>query len=233
MTTNGFNPRAGLALLLGVGLASAPAGAGMLGTGPITDRAHFDSIAHTLIDFETRGNATPINLIDGQTMALPVNEYAAQGVTISAGVNWVNDGTPAFNAAQNLAGMGLISIPSTSTNTFTIFFTGEVRSVAVWVANNFMVDPAGPTLTFRDAANNILRTESFGNQTGGSPFVDARVSVADYGYAGAFSQTPIASLTITKATAIVDNLIFSSAVPAPGALPILLSAALFSARRRR
>jgi len=235
MTTNGFAIRRGAAAVLVWCTLSGSALAGELGSsGIITDKSFFNGLPNTLIDFETRGNGTPLVLIDGQTMSLPTSEYSAQGALFSSGVNWVNDGTPAFNAAQNLAGLGPNAVPSTAINTFTITFTGTVRSFAVWIANNFMVDANGPSITARDGSNQIIRTESFGNQTGGSPFVDGRVSVADYGYIGIWSQTPIASVTITKNTAIVDNLCFSSEVPAPGvvALPAI-GAALFATRRRR
>lgn len=233
MTTNGFAIRRAAAVLAGCALTGT-ALAGELGSsGIITDKSFFNGLPTTLIDFETRGNGTPLALIEGQTMSLPTSEYSAQGVVFSTGVNWVNDGTPAFNAAQNLAGLGPHAIPSTSINTFTITFTGTVRSFVIWIANNFMVDADGPTVTVRDGANQVIRTEDFGSQDGGSPFVDGRVSVADYGFMGMYSQTPIASVTITKSTAILDNLCFSSEVPAPGVFAVPMAGFAWLASRRR
>lgn len=235
MNSNGFVQRARCAAALALGALVSPVLAGEIASnGVITDKSFFNGLPTTLIDFETRGNGSALSLLEGQTMSLPTSEYSAQGALFSSGVNWVNDGTPAFNAAQNLAGMGPNAVPSTSVNTFTITFTGTVRSFAVWIANNFMVDANGPTIVARDGANQIIRTESFGNQTGGSIFVDGRVSVADYGVIGVWSQTPIASVTITKNTAIVDNLCFSSEIPAPGVVVLpAIGAAVFAVRRRR
>lgn len=211
----------------------AGAHAGIMDCGFITDQVFFEGFESTLIDFETRGNGTPLALIEGQTLTMPTAEYASFGVTFSPAVQWVNDGTPAFNAAQNLGGTAHHAIPSTSVNTFTMTFAGGVRSVGMWVANNYVTDPDGPLFTARDSDGVVIKQFTFGSQTSGSEFVHGRVLTADYGFFGLFSTVPIATVTITKSAAILDNLVFSEQIPAPGAVGALAVAGLYASRRRR
>lgn len=218
---------------------AALAGAGALliasveaGASPITDKSYFFKGPSTLIDFETDGSGAPISLIDGQTLTMPTNAYQSKGVLFSSGVKWVNDGTPAFDAAQNISGTPTISIPSSGTSSLTITFANAVHAVGIWIANNFQLDPAGPTMTARDAANNVIETVSFGNQGGGSQFVDGRIMFCDFGFMGIASESAIKSITIAKNAAILDDLIFDQ-VPAPAGAGLLGAGLAMWSRRRR
>jgi len=199
----------------------------------ITSKSFFDELPSTTITFDVTGDGAPVNLIDGQSLTMPTAEYQAQGVLFQSPILWVNDGTTAFDVVQLIGGSLDISIPSASIDSFTILFTIPVRSVGFFVANNHIVDPAGPSFIARDAQNNILQSLVFGSQDIASPFVAGRFQFVDYGFMGLTSETPIASLTINKQAAIFDDFIFSAQVPSPSSLLPLGFAAVFAARRRR
>ncbi len=212
-------------------LAALPAAAS---AAIITSKSFFAALPTTTINFDLTGAGAPVNLIDGQSLTMPTAEYQAQGVLFQSPILWVNDGTTAFDVAQLTGGSPDISIPSASISSFTILFTTPVRSVALFVANNHIIDPAGPSFIARDAQNNILQSMAFGSQSSASPFVAARFQFVDFGFMGFTSDTPIASLTINKQAAIFDDLTFSALVPAPASiLPFTLAAAFASRRRRR
>jgi hypothetical protein len=206
----------------------------------ISDASFFDSKPTTLITFETNGAGSPVTLLQGQSLAMPANEYAALGVTltgIGSSVYWVNDGNAAFDAAQTVGASPTVSIPSSLNNSFTLTFSTEVRAFGFFVANNRLIDSTGPVFVARDAGGNVIETVTFGNATNGSPFVDGTFTIpnttADYGFMGLVSSVPIASVTVTKQAAILDDLRFS-AVPAPGmGAATILGAGLLGLRRRR
>jgi MYXO-CTERM domain-containing protein len=200
----------------------------------ITDPGFFPAGQSTLINFETDGAGNPITLIDGQRQAMPSNAYAAQGVTF-AGVGsqlyWVNDGNAAFDAAQLIGGSPDNSIPSSLCNQFTLTFTTPVRAFGFFIANNRLVDAAGPSFLVKDTGGNVITTVQFG-----APFIDGTTSApnttADYGFMGYQADTLIGSVTVTKQAAILDDLRFTS-VPAPGPLALGAAGGLAMLRRRR
>lgn len=209
---------ASLALALSAGPAAADT---------IDDRGFFDPIPHTTIDFESRGDGSPLSLIDGQSLLMPANEYASLGVTFGPEVRWVNDGNPAFDAAQFIGGSPQVAIPSADVDLFDIFFSTPVRAVGMFVANNRVEDPSGPVFTAYDAGGAVLGTASFG-----AAFIDGSIGVADYGFMGILAGQDIARIRVTKEAAILDDLTFSP-VPSPGAASLLGCGALVAARRRR
>jgi hypothetical protein len=199
----------------------------------ITDPSYFSSLPTTLINFETDGAGTPITLIQGQRLTMPSNAYASQGVLFSGvgTLSWVNDGNSAFDAAQVIGGSPLNSIPSSLCNEFTMTFTVPVQAFGFFVANNRTADPTGPLFVARDSSGNILDTAAWA-----SAFIDGTITspntTADYGFMGIVSPVNIASVTVTKQSAILDDLRFSP-VPAPGALALTGAGMLVILRRRR
>lgn len=212
-------------------LVAALGTAGVAQAGVISDVSFFGSIPTTLINFETNGAGTPITLMQAQTQGMPLNAYSNLGVTFTTAINWVNDGTVAFDAAQTINGAGGNSIPSASMDTFSFNFNMPVRAFAFFVASNQGEDTVGPTFVVRDTGGNIIETVSLH-----SGFVDGTITagntVAAYGYMGVFSNVDIGSVTVTKQSAILDDLRISS-VPTPGAAAGLGLAMLGAGLRRR
>ena len=201
----------------------------------ITDTSIFSKGPSTFINFETTGAGAPIVLIDGQRLAMPTNSYSPQGVSfLGAGtstVYWVNDGNAAFDAAQAAGASLNNSIPSSLTNQFTMTFSVPVRAFGFFVANNRLVDPAGPSFVARDAAGVIIESAQFG-----PAFIDGTITtpntVADYGFMGILANRDIASVTITKQAAILDDLRFTQ-IPSPAPLALAGFGGILMLRRRR
>lgn len=225
---NTTHRRALLIAAAAIALASADAGAGI-----INNKSFFNSLPTTTINFETTGAGAAVPLVDGQTLTMPTSAYQNLGVLFQSPIAWVNDGGIDFDIAQFIGGSPDNSIPSSAVASLVIQFTTPVRSVGFFVANTYSVDGVGPTFVARDAQGNILQSVSFGTQTGASQFVAGRVGTADYGFMGLTSVTPIATLSISKQAAILDDLMFSSQIPAPASALALGALAFWAGPRRR
>lgn len=224
-----FAPRLAGLLVASAGSLAATHSAG---AALITDASYFDGIPTTVINFETDGAGNPITLIQGQRQAMPSDAYAPQGVAfVGTNMSWVNDGNSAFDAAQSIGGSPTVSIPSSVCNLFTMTFSVPVRAFGFFVVNNRTADPIGPTFVARDAQGNVLDTASWD-----AKFIDGTITtpntVADYGFMGITASDLIASVTVTKQAAIMDDLRFSP-VPTPGAVALSGVAGLVGLRRRR
>jgi hypothetical protein len=217
---------------------SALVAAGVLGFGAsashaaiIDSASFFQSIPHTLIDFETDGLGNPLSLIDGQSAVMPAAEYAAAGVTFVSAVRWVNDASPAFDAAQAIGGSPDHAIPSAFVGNFAFTFSVPVRAFGMWVINNDGADPAGPSFLAYDANNVLIESVQFQGA-----LIDGNVNdgntVATYGYMGIHADRDIARVEVRKVAATFDDLRFS-AVPAPGVAGLAGIAGLLGLRRRR
>jgi hypothetical protein len=195
--------------------------------GGIESATFFDSVPHSLVNFEHRGDGvSPVSLIAGETALLNAAEYSSLGFSFDRDIQWVNDANAMFDAAQAVGGSPQIGIPGSLHSEFEIHFATTVRAFGFWVVNNSIADHF-PQFEAFDAANNSLGYYSFGDG-----FVDGFIGVAQYGFMGISSPTPIARVRITKDYAMLDNFTFS-AVPSAGTLGILplLGASLL--RRRR
>ncbi len=217
--------------LYALGVASSLALASVASAGVISDTSYFNAFPTTLINFETDGVGTPITLIQAQSLAMPLGAYSNLGVTFVDQVNWVNDGTSAFDAAQTIGGSPVNSIPSASVSSFRFDFTVPIYAFGFFVINNAGVDPNGPRFVAKDSLGNVLDTAQFG-----AGFADGQITVgpttASYGFMGIFSNTPIARVEVTKQAAILDDLRFTS-VPTPGVGAVVGLAAAGLLRRRR
>ncbi len=227
------DPKARIRGALAVAAACAAFVTSDAGAGVITSKSFFAPLPTTAINFETNGAGTSVPLIDGQTMTMPTSAYSNLGVVFQSPIAWVNDGGIDFDIAQFLGGSPDNSIPSSSVASLVIQFTAPVRSVGFFIANTYSLDGVGPTFVARDSQGNVLESVSFGTQTGASPFVAGRIGTADYGFMGLTSATPIATLSISKQAAILDDLMFSSQIPAPAGALTLGALALWAGPRRR
>lgn len=211
-----------------IAAASSSAQAGM-----ITSKSFFNSIPTTTINFETNGAGVPVPLIDGQTLTMPTSAYQNLGVLFQSPIAWVNDGGIDFDIAQFIGGSPDNSIPSSSVGSLVIQFAAPVRSVGFFIANTYSLDGTGPTFVARDSQGAILESVSFGTQSGSSPFVAGRTGSADYGFMGLTSTTPIFTLSVSKQAAILDDLMFSSQIPAPASALVFGGLAIWAGARRR
>lgn len=209
-------------------LASVTTIAGSALGAPISDRAFFDDLSPTVIDFETDGSGSALDLIQGEIVSLPADEYASLGVRFNQDIAWVNDGNAQMDAAQVLAATPVVSIPSSQFNSFSILFDVPVQAFGMFVANNRVAHQAGPSFTAYDSDGMVIETVTWG-----AGFIDNGFSLVDYGFMGISSAgVSIARVEITKQAAILDDLTFA-VVPSPGAMGVLAGAGLVGARRRR
>ena len=227
------------------GLAIAATSPGVLGV-PITDRTYFGP-GSTLITFENRGDGSPVvspdldPLIDGETLLLPASEYLTQGVSFDRDINWVNEGNPVFDAAQQLSGLAgqggspILSIPSDAFGTFELLFSTPVDAFGFFVAENTTVPPrSGVTFAAYDSSNALIDTAVFGGAFEDDTISNANTTVS-YGFMGiarGIGQEPITRVVVTKDAAILDDLVFTP-VPSPGSIGMLGAAGLIAVRRRR
>lgn len=204
--------------------------AGTASAGIIDDASFFNPIATTKIDFETDGSGALVDLLEGQSKAMPLTEYAAKGLTFQNQVNWVYDGTSVFQAALTVGGSMNNGIPSFTVPSFTFNFTTPVKAFGFFVVNNRATDADGPEIVARNAQGNVIGTVTLAGHVDGT-FSDGQ-TIADYGFIGLFANEEIASVTVTKNMAVLDDLRFSP-VPAPGAAVLAGAGGLLLLRRRR
>ena len=89
---------------------------------------------------------------------------------------------------------------------FLIVFSGQIRAFGVWVVNNNM-KAVIPTFTALDAGGGTIETVQFAGAA-----IDGTIGgIADYGFLGIVSATPIASVRMVKDATIFDDLRFSDA----------------------
>ncbi len=225
----------GIAVILGAA-GAAQAGAVQV----ISDRAQFVG-DFTVIDFETRGDGTPIVLDPGNVFHLNPAEYASAGVTIdSSGLGFPpfvgTSASSAFShAAHQLAGsspnfLGHISLD----NAFRLDFVVPVNAIGLATITNVN---AGPVLlsAFDNAGRSIGIVAFDGHLVDGIVDGDVFGSEDDlaYGFFGLYSpDSLIYSVTVYKDRAGFDDLHFGI-IPEPGALLTLalLTVAGWSARR--
>lgn len=214
----------------------------------IDSRAYFENIEHTLIDFETRGDGSPVIITQPLGgLIIPANEYEAQGFLFDERLGvWQEMRGPTCDLLGCSEGDALLKIGSPSTalsggpNGRGIVFTQEVHAFSIGVVQSFWAtypatQEAAPTVIAFDAmGSEIGRVSLWGELIdGGYGEWDGVVPLIAYGEIGLASATPIARLEITvTGQSAFDDLRFSS-VPAPGAMVVMgVGIALISRRSR-
>lgn len=189
--------------------------------GPIYDASFFDSIPHTLIDWETDGNGNPVELNQGMRRAMPADEYASEGISFGQGIFWVNDFSPDFDAAQEIGGSPDIAIPGASENEIVLNFLVPTRAFGVWVINNTVVNET-PWFEVRDTSGGFIGVAAFVG-----PAIDGVIGIAEYGFLGFVATVEIGSVRLVEDATAFDDLRFSP-VPEPATLILLLAAAIWN-----
>jgi len=196
----------------------------------ITDPTFFDAIPHTLIDFETRHDGTPVDLPEGSILSMNFGEFSTLGVAIFGDPNWVNFTSDDLETVQgtyatldNSLAMGAVSPGSpVGLNLFP-----RVRSFGVFI----MMDVSTPTLRpifhiSRDET--VIQSIVFEGD-----LVQGRVGDIEFGFLGFFDEEPFGAILMENFTRpAFDDLRFS-AFPAPGAGAAFGLLALGAGLRRR
>ncbi|MGD2108971.1 MAG: PEP-CTERM sorting domain-containing protein [Phycisphaerae bacterium] len=205
----------------------------------INDRSQFVG-DFTVIDFETRGDGTPLVL--GQSEAIPIHadEYSPQGITLtSTNLIIANDGDK--NADEALAIVGSpenILADAAFPGFVRIDFDAPVNGVGIAVLNFTTPDGSkgGPVIfSAYNTLDDLIETVEFEGD-----LVDGVIQSADppffltsYGFMGVFSpDDPIAYAIITEALTDLDDLHFGM-IPEPASLVLLGTGLVWMVRRRR
>lgn len=220
----------GAALVLAV-FAGAPA----LADGfVVSDRAFFDAIPHTLIDFETRHDGTPIVVPEGENIPMNFGEYSTLGVAIFGDPNWANftsDDLETIQAGHATPHNSLAMFPVSPGDPvgFAFLKSFPVRSFGIFVMMDVSVPTARPTFHIsRDET--VIETIVFEGD-----LVQGRIGDIEFGFVGYTDDEPFAAVLLENFTRPVFDDLHFSAVPAPGAGAAfgLLGLGALTRRRRR
>jgi hypothetical protein len=176
----------------------------------ILDGGFFNPLPHTLVTFEIDGRGNPVTVGDGSYVPMPANEYASSGFTFSPRIHWINDASPAFDAAQAIGGSLDIAIPTAEEDDFTISFSVPVQAFGFWVVNN---PDAVETPAFQAfGATGLIETAYFDEEAIDGVLereLRERKMQAEYGFLGIAADQTISSIRITKGATNFDNFTFS------------------------
>jgi len=237
------------AAILGASAASPVAQGAFI----VDDRSFFAGEEHVFLDFETRGDGSPVDLGFKEARLMPSDEYSAFGVRFVTQWAWGDMGTPPDENASDSSAVDIVGswptvIGGTSGGTERIEFTTPVHAFGIAVVQLGFADWGEPSAEFTstirafNADGDVLGVVrlwdelidgQIGNTYAGGEYGDQWKNFL-YGFLGLATDEPIAMLEFTNVRdSIFDDLHFS-AVPAPGggaAFGLLALGAL--ARRRR
>jgi len=227
----------------------------------IDDRSFFHDIEHTLLNFETKGDGSRVDLPFVGMETFGPDEYSEYGVTFPQGGAWGNFPPP--NADTILGGGigdSLDAVGSWPTaigggDDWTITFSVPVHAVGIGVvqAGWGFTGPAGDRVILKELQTHMRAFDKHGLLLGeavfwgdlvdggfGGPFLGGdfgeEFDAFPFGFLGVFSpDRPIDHVRFTHgvdAGVIFDDLHFS-ALPAPGPGAALALTALSAGLRRR
>jgi len=198
----------------------------------ITDPAFFDAIPHTLIDFETRHDGTPVDLPEGSILSMNFGEFSTLGVAIFGDPNWVNFTSDDLETVQGTYATldnSLAMLPVFPGDPVGLAFltTGTVRAFSIFV----MMDVSEPRP--RPEFDIFSGDTFFTKLTFDESLVQGRVGDIEFGFVGYTSDEPFDAVVMHNFTRpAFDDLRFS-AFPAPGAGAAFALTALGAGLRRR
>lgn len=199
----------------------------------IDDRSFFEGIDHTLIDFETEADGTPIALEFNGIVLLTGTEYSSLGVRFATDspIAIVKSGSPSDRDALRIGGSldNAFAFGTLTRNTpFEILFDTPVHAAGFFALT--VVTLTAPEFEAFGVSGQSLGTFGlFGD------LIDGQVDFVRYGYIGIASDEAIARIALSNGEIGwgIDDLRFS-AVPAPGGVIVLVGGVgLLGVRRRR
>jgi len=238
-----------IAICVPVTLALALAASAQAGV--IGDRSFFAGIEHTFLDFETRGDGSPIGLGFKEALRIPADEYEVQGIRFGDPVSWQDIGTPPNSGGSVPDAVDAVgswpTVIGGGFEGFAIEFLVPVRAFGIGVVQQGFIGFEEPSLdtttriTAFDAAGEVLGEtrlwlDTIDGQTGG---LYAGGAYGDewrtfpYGFLGLATEEPIARIEFNMSwQSVFDDLHFS-AIPAPGAGAAFALLGLGALTRRR
>ena len=219
-------------------LALAPAATGAF---VVDDPSFFASRPHTFLDFETRGDGSPVGLGFLEFEHFGEDEYLSKGIRFTNGQHrWDTVPPPSIGTPHDPQGLGnlgdavaaignvpTVYVPSEGSE---IHFLNEVHAFGIGVVQVGFSDSNVPdpdrttTITAFDASGAELGRVTLWLDTIDGHFGAFWMTDDDgndwftyqYGFLGLASETPIAFIRFENLSSLFDSLYFS-AVPAPGA----------------
>jgi len=245
--------------VLGVALLACALASPACGAFVVDDPSFFAGKPSTFLDFETRGDGSPVGLGFLEGEFFESDEYAIQGLHFANGrFGWDTVPPPSIGSPLDPEGLGGLgdavdAIGTTPTvlfgsDGFEIHFLGEVHAFGIGVVQNGFPAPYEPSeagstmISAFDSSGGVIGSVrlwgdlidvQFGNLWAGGLFGED-FKEFQAGFLGLASETPIAFIRFDEPSgALYDHLHFSS-IPSPGPgapLGLLTLGAL--ARRRR
>jgi len=198
----------------------------------ISDPAFFDAIPHTLIDFETRQDGTPLEIPEGDALSMANDAYNTLGVLIFGRPAWVNFTSDDIEAIQeqHASPKNSLALFAVSPGDFVgLDFVPNIRSWGLFITLDVSVERPRPRFEILDPLGEFVTDISFEGD-----LVQGRVGDIEYGFVGYTSDEPFGTILFENYTRpAFDDLRFS-AIPAPGggAAFALLGLGALTRRRR-
>ena len=223
----------------------------------INDRSFVDAINHAVLDFESRGDGTALNLFPGQSVLIPSDEYASAVIRFKTPFAWGHIGAPpsdnpdftgGASEAVDAAGSWPTIIGGAG-DAWTIEFTKPTLAFGAAVVQLGFADSSAPsedvttTIDAFSASGELLGSVTLWIDTVdggfGGPYAGGRYgdewSEFSYGFVGLAADEPIARIELRNVfNSILDDFHISE-VPSPGTTSAfaLLSVSVLARRRRR
>lgn len=212
----------------------------------IDDKSDFDGADFTVIDFESLGDGSPLVLDEGFWIELDPDEFAAQGVRISAHLNFmgreqafIGNGIPSkpFDLLQPLVGSppNLLFAPSEiEAGRLRFDFLSTVNAVGIAAFSNSL--GRGERMEAFDSMGDLLASVDFENELVDGTFLGSDYDVEgdlSFGFFGMYlPDASIDHVIITKGLSGFDDLYFG-VIPEPTTLLLLFGGGLMTVCRRR
>jgi len=214
-------------LVAGSTLTCAPA---IAGGRVLDDASFFDRVPHTLIDFETRQDGTPLEIPEGEVLSMANDAYNTLGVLIFGAPAWINFTSDDLEAIQEQH-----ASPKNSLALFAVSpgdavgmnLRPDTRSWGIFITLDVSVERPRPTFHF-GRSGEVFQTVVFEGD-----LVQGRLGDIEYGFLGWTDDTPFSAVLFENYTRpAFDDLRFS-AIPAPGAGAAFALLGLGALTRRR